>query len=260
VPHDAFALLPYWRIADALDSSLTIAPSIGIAGLCKARKRALRGLSVLVGDASGTLSCASAEVETISALRHPDPTILVRHVDEIIEAASEANLLSFSCHGKYDSRDPYRSYLAVDENPNGQEPGSGLTAEIAMTRLALDNCRLAILSACESGVPDLHQSGEMTGLPNAFLVAGAKTVIASLWPVDDAATYILVHRFMQRWAGGTGTAESPAVALRQARVALAATKRDEALELLGADADLPPGVFPFSDATFVDAFHCFGTW
>jgi tetratricopeptide (TPR) repeat protein len=260
IPHDAFALLPWWRLADELDCSLTVAPSIGVAGVCKARQRQLHGPTVLVEDASGTLAYANAEVEAITASRSSDAPRLATLVCEVIDAAPEANLLSFSCHGIYDNRNPYRSHLKVEENSYGSNHDAGLTAKVVMTRFSLDHCRLAILSACESGVPDLHQSGEMTGLPNAFLVAGAKTVIASMWPVDDRATYILIRCFMREWAGGAGHTESPAVALKQARRALSTTTLEQALELLGSNADLPPGPFPFSDSTFVDAFHCFGTW
>jgi CHAT domain-containing protein len=258
VPHDAFALLPWWRLADALNCSLTVAPSIGVASICEARRRPLHGPTLLIGDASGTLAYANAEVETIAALRHSEAPRVATSVREIIERSPEVNLLSFSCHGRYDNRDPYRSYLEVEESGDGFDHNTGLTAKVVMTRLSLDNCRLAILSACESGIPDLHESGEMTGLPNAFLVAGAKTVIASLWPVDDAATYILIRHFMKEWAGADGHTESAAVALKQARKALSTTTSEQARELLGAEADLPQGRYPFSDSTFVDAFHCFG--
>ncbi|MCM2477560.1 CHAT domain-containing protein [Rhizobium sp. CG5] len=260
IPHDALALLPWWRLADNLDCSLTIAPSIGVAAVCKARQRQLHGPSIIVGDSSGTLAFAKAETEAIAESRGSDASNLTKLVRDVIDAAPEANFLSFSCHGNYDNHDPYRSHLEVEGNSDGLDHNAGLTVKVVMSRLSLNNCRLAILSACESGVPDLHQSGETTGLPSAFLVAGAKTVIASLWPVDDAATYILMRYFMSEWAGGGGRTQSPAVALKQARRALSATTVEQALELLGSDADLPPGPFPFSDPTFVDAFHCFGTW
>jgi CHAT domain-containing protein len=220
----------------------------------------LHGPTVLVGDFSGTLAFANAEVDAVTAARLADSPKVATRVCEIIDAAPEANLVSFSCHGLYDSRDPYRSHLEVEASHEGKDCGAGLTAKVVMSRLSLDNCRLAILSACESGVPDLHQSGEMTGLPNAFLVAGAKTVIASLWPVNDAATYILIRKFMSEWAGGDGRTESPAVALKRARKSLSILSSEQALELLGSDIDLPPGPFPFSDGAYVDAFHCFGTW
>ncbi|MGY4281204.1 tetratricopeptide (TPR) repeat protein [Bradyrhizobium sp. LM2.7] len=260
IPHDAFALLPWWRLADELDCSLTVAPSVGVAAVCEARQRQLHGPTILVGDSSGTLEYANAEVDAIAASRSSDTTRIATLVRDVIDAAPKANFLSFSCHGIYDNRDPYRSHLEVEGHSDGRDRDAGLTAKLVMSRFSLDNCRLAILSACESGVPDLHQSGEMTGLPNAFLVAGAKTVIASLWPVNDAATYILIQYFMGEWSGGKGLTESPAVALKRARRALANTTREQALELLGSEAEIPAGPRPFSDSTFADAFHCFGAY
>ena len=56
----------------------------------------------------------------------------------------------------------------------------------------------------------------MCGLQRAFLVAGARSLILSLWPVDDQATRELMRDFYTRWAAGASKSE----ALRQARLAL----------------------------------------
>jgi CHAT domain-containing protein len=120
---------------------------------------------------------------------------------------------------------------------------------------------LVVLSACESGVPRIHSGGELTGLPNAFLLAGAKSVIASLWKVDDRAAYLLMRYFYEEWTGGRGTESSPAVALGRARRRLRQTDRATAETLLGShglsDRD---GEYPFHHPGYADAFHCYGAW
>jgi CHAT domain-containing protein len=125
-----------------------------------------------------------------------------------------------------------------------------------MTELDLRACRLAVLSACESGVSRVHASSEMTGLPASFLIAGAQSVVASLWRVNDTATAILMSYFYAELAD-QGDQWSPAAALATARARLAQTSREKAIQLLHTE-ELPPGEFPFAHPVFTDAFVCYG--
>lgn len=69
-----------------------------------------------------------------------------------------------------------------------------MTAE-EVAALNLKGCDLAVLSACQTGL-GLTAGGEgVLGLQRAFFQAGARTVVASLWKVDDAATYELMKQF-----------------------------------------------------------------
>src|SRR5262249_52019524 len=118
----------------------------------------------------------------------------------------------------------------------------------------------AVLSTCESGLARPHGGGEMTGLPSALLVAGAKSVIASLWPVHDKATALLMHYFYDRWAGGMGKETSPLRALAEARQELQSADREEIRSVLGTTANIPQGALPFAHPIYTDAFQCFGSW
>jgi CHAT domain-containing protein len=63
-------------------------------------------------------------------------------------------------------------------------------------RQLLAGVRLTFLSACQSGVTDvLTLRDEVIGFPSACLYSGAIGVVATLWPVDDAATFLFVRRF-----------------------------------------------------------------
>jgi hypothetical protein len=79
--------------------------------------------------------------------------------------------------------------------------------------------RLAVLSACETGMPGPDLPDEMVGLPAAFVEAGAAGVLASLWSVPDVTTRQLMEDFYKHWRGAVESLE-PAQALRRAQLAL----------------------------------------
>ncbi len=103
-----------------------------------------------------------------------------------------------------------------DDRDNGY-----LTAE-EVGWLDLSACDLAVLSACDTGL-GRPQSGEgLLGLRRSFLLAGANTVISSLWSVPDQATAALMDRFYENlWEHGMGKAE----ALRAAQLEILAANR-----------------------------------
>lgn len=125
-------------------------------------------------------------------------------------------LIHFATHGIIDARNPEMSALIlslIDERGKAQD-GYLRLGDIYKLKLSAD---LVVLSSCDSALGrDLDSEG-IIGLPRGFLYAGAKSVIASLWKVNDAKTGKLMAGLYARMQRG----ESPSAALRGAQVEMA---------------------------------------
>jgi CHAT domain-containing protein/tetratricopeptide (TPR) repeat protein len=122
----------------------------------------------------------------------------------------------FATHGIIDAQHPEMSALILSlVNERGKRQDGYLRlGDIYQLKLSAD---LVVLSSCESALGQDLESEGIIGLPRGFLYAGAKSVIASLWKVDDAATAKLMTSLYRRVGGG----ESPSSALRGAQIEMA---------------------------------------
>lgn len=106
---------------------------------------------------------------------------------------SGAAIVHFSCHGTANFDEPLSSGLLMSD-------GLLTLKDILAINLAQDNgIRLAILSACETGLPGFKNIDEFISLPIGLLQAGVAGVIASLWAVSDLSTMMLLVRFYDYW-------------------------------------------------------------
>ncbi|WP_322808023.1 CHAT domain-containing protein [Thermanaerothrix sp.] len=126
-------------------------------------------------------------------------------------------VLYFFTHGEADFNTPRNSGLML--------AGEDRLTLNDLYDLNLSQARLAILAACESGVPaNLRALNEAVSLPIGWLTAGVPGVIGSLWPVNELSTALLMTLFFQTWRDPTHPCP-PWEALRRAQQML----RDESI-------------------------------
>ncbi len=135
-----------------------------------------------------------------------------------LAAAAGAAVLHIPAHSEvYDQR-PWNSRIRAGADAQGN-PLWLVSADIAAVSLDVP---LVVLSSCSSAGGQALSGEGMLGLTGAFLAAGPRAVVASLWDVDDAVTAVFMERFYRELAAGR-TIAGALTATRQALAAEPAT-------------------------------------
>jgi CHAT domain-containing protein/Tfp pilus assembly protein PilF len=161
------------------------------------------------GNADRTLPFAEKEVNTISGL-FTDATVYVKddaREDLAKTSMNNYTIVHFATHGNLDPVDFNNSYLTMAPNLDAGEDGKLTMREINRIR-TLRSCQLIVLSACNTAVNDEKLEGWINNPAKAFLRKGAKTTVASLWSVDDAATGKLMQAFYSNLKQGQNKLEA----------------------------------------------------
>ena len=118
------------------------------------------------------------------------------------------NILHIATHGQFNPTEPNDSFLLFSSGTPGK--GDRYTINrIDEQQEALRKIHLVILSACQSATGQSATTGiEIQGLSAAFVRDRAKSVIASLWNVDDASTALLMQQFYKNLTPGTTKAQA----------------------------------------------------
>ncbi len=189
-----------------------------------------RNLARAWRDANGarhipSLPGSRREALAIQHVVGPPHTRLALGFDANREAVIDGSIarqriVHFATHGIMDTRHPEMSGLVLSlvDKQGKYRDGYLRLSDIYRLKLSAD---LVVLSSCESALgKDLGSEG-IIGLPRGFLYAGARSVIASLWKVDDEASATLMSDLYVRMKQG----EAPSAALRGAQLDLAKSSR-----------------------------------
>lgn len=216
VPHRELHYLPFCALHDGRqwlvqDHRLSLAPSATV-WLAQQQRAAARFDTVLaVGVGGAALPQVAEEIAAVSAAFGAGALALSdgeATQPALAAALPAADVLHLACHGHFRSDNPAFSFLQLGDGP--------LTLRDAR-ELPL-RASLVTLSACETGVSRVAPGDEVLGLVRAFMLAGAGTVLATLWPVEDTASAALMADFYRALRAGA----TPAGALQQAQAQAAA--------------------------------------
>ncbi len=133
--------------------------------------------------------------------------------------AGNYRLLHLSTHGKASSTAGDYSFLAFYPPPDSLENERLYAKDLYNLRL---NADMVALSACESGIGQLQRGEGIISLARAFAYAGAKSILTTLWKVDDRFSAELTERFYQGLKKGL----PKDAALRQAKLQLIGKSRN----------------------------------
>ncbi|MBK8565991.1 MAG: CHAT domain-containing protein [Saprospiraceae bacterium] len=128
------------------------------------------------------------------------------------EVAGDYRIVHLSTHGIADARVGDYSYLAFAEQKDSIENEFLYVRDLYNTQL---NADLVVLSACETAQGELQRGEGIISLARAFAYAGAKSIVTTLWTVDDSASKDLTKEFyLQLKKGKTKDAALQAAKLK----------------------------------------------
>jgi len=180
---------------------------------------ALRGIQVPAFDsAPARLTHAAEEANAIVAVAPHGSAMLALGFDATRETAmsslvGEYRIVHFAAHGFVNKEHPELSgiLLSTVDRSGNKTNGFVPVRDIYNLNLSAD---LVVLSACESALGKDVRGEGLVGLTHGFMASGSKSVIASLWKVDDRATSMLMAEFYRSMLQD---GLSPAAALRSAK-------------------------------------------
>lgn len=199
---------------------------------------------------AGTAAEAAAVAPRIAAGTGQDPVLhLQAQAHElIVKIVQQPQMLVISTHGFFLEQqaaagdDQTTTAITRPHTPDGKPlenpllrcglllagcnqgvPGEdGVLTGLEIVGMNLRGTRLVVLSACETGLGRIQNGEGVAGLRQAFQLAGARSVVASLWPVEDQSTARLMSAFFDHVAPD----QSIAASLRDAQLEIIAARRE----------------------------------
>ena len=201
VPHEDLNYVPFQVFQNPADGrylgerfQISYAPSATVL-LGFKRSTTLAG-GRLFAAADPSIVAAAGEVASIGKLfpgRNRVVSDTLARESDVKAAVRDYDIVHLSVHGKFNAAEPMLSYVALA--PGSNDDGRLTAAE--MFGLPLDNSRLVVLSACDTGRAEATHANEIIGLVRALIYAGADALVLSYWEVDSDATALWMQTFYQ---------------------------------------------------------------
>jgi CHAT domain-containing protein len=214
VPHGILHYLPFHAFLDGTEylidrHTVSYAPSASILRYCIDREPVENASPLVVGVSDERAPQIADELSTLKKLMPHARIYSGRRATQraVRREAARSDFLHIATHIVFRTDNPMFSSLKLFDGP--------LTALDLYSMRCQTN--LVTLSGCSSGINDVGGADELLGLMRGFLYAGARSLMVSLWDVDDRATSTFMRTFYQAWLRGQSKAEAVQHAAREVR-------------------------------------------
>jgi len=215
VPHGSLHFLPFHALYDGekylIDAfEISYAPSASVLKYCLEKGAVSNGSPLLVGVSDEHTPLVWDEITRLGQLL-PNARVLRDEGatrEAFMEHAKTSSFLHIASHAAFRQDNPMFSSFKVAD--------AWITALDVFSMACHTN--LVTLSGCQSGLSVVTGADDLLGLMRGFLYAGARSLLLSLWHVNDESTTALMTRFYREWLKGN----SKSVAVRSAMLAIRA--------------------------------------
>ncbi len=185
--------LKFPRVVDLFES-ITNLPSLAMMSRLEQRSQRKRNRLFVVAHDDGAIPHTAWEVASLRRFFPADSTVWengVGNLDEFAHQSGEAGVMHLSTHGVTVVADYHQSHLDLGDEK--------ITSADVVRRLKLENAYVVTLSACETGYSPTRVKrvawDEYAGMDGAFLQAGARAVVSSIWLASDRSSALLMFLF-----------------------------------------------------------------
>ena len=214
IPHGMLHFLPFHAFFDGnqylIDRfEVSYAPSASVLRYCVENPEITGATPLIVGVADELVPLVDDEVRKLGTL-FPEGRLLSGEDATraaFSDAAQSASFIHVATHANFRQDNPmFSSFKLAD----------GYVT--ALDLFSMD-CRtnLVALSGCQSGLAEISGSDDLLGLVRGFLYAGARSLLLSLWSVNDESTMALMSEFYKEWQQGANKAQALQSAMRSVR-------------------------------------------
>jgi CHAT domain-containing protein len=213
VPHGTLHFLPFHAFYDGEkylidDYEVSYAPSASVFKYCLEKQPVAEQAPLLVGVADENIPLIGSEISALKAL-FPDSRVLLDDAATrmaFVESSRESSFVHIATHAVFRQDNPmFSSFKLAD---------GWFTALDLFSMTCKTN--LVTLSGCQSGMGEVTGSDDLLGLMRGFLYAGARSLLVSLWNVNDESTAALMEGFYREW----GKSSYKSTALRAAMLSV----------------------------------------
>ncbi|MCG6983471.1 MAG: CHAT domain-containing protein [Deltaproteobacteria bacterium] len=208
VPHGALHYLPFNALCSnkgfLIDNyTIRVLPSGTVMKFLKGSNEGQAGSILAFGNpnlGNPIYDLPGAEKEAIAITRE-QPNSKLFTGEQATETSAKRfgkhfRYIHFATHATFDAEKPLTSGLLLAAD--GENDGMLTVGELYDLRL---NADLVTLSACETALGKVANGDDVVGFTRGFLYAGARSIVSSLWKVDDQATSILMQEFYKQLQG-----------------------------------------------------------